>query len=121
MLRDMFVNPYSDNADMYSEDEKQQLLYILLRLFVVGGCMNQPDTEVKRYLTATRDLYKSLLTVFKSDSDGAVTVAGKAFDVRGLEGAAVFRTDDARNRMLVLLDPNKNIITVIKNEHKSYW
>ena len=121
MLRDMFVNPDSDNVDMYSDEEKSQLLYTLLKLFVVGGCMCQPETDIARYLEATRDLYKALLTVFKRDSDGALTVAGRCYNVTALDGASLHATDDARNSMIIIVDPKKNTCIVLKSTHKSFW
>ena len=77
LLNDLFVNPDSDNIDLFNNDEKNELLYQLMRIFVLGGEMSQPETNIERYLKATKDLYKSTLTVYRSEDKGEIVVAGK--------------------------------------------
>lgn len=65
LLRDLLVNPDSENAATFSLAEKSELLYQLFRILVVGGTLCQTDVDMKRYLDITKKLYKDLLTVFK--------------------------------------------------------
>lgn len=53
-LREMFLNADSENAAVYSESEKKEIIYKLLRLFAVGGSLCQPDHAIERYLELTK-------------------------------------------------------------------
>ena len=43
-LRDMLANDDSENASLYTEKEKNEFIFVLFRLLVLGGSMAQPDT-----------------------------------------------------------------------------
>jgi len=122
LLRDLFVNPYSENIDLYTEEEKDELIFHLLKVFVIGGDMCQQDDKIERYLKCTKDLYKALLTVFKSEDDGSFQVAGRVVELLEVEGVDLWAHESARNKMILVIDPKKNVVTVMKNgPHKSFW
>lgn len=64
-LREMLVNPDSENASVFSDSERRELLFRLFRLLVVGGAMCQPDTNTTRYFALTQALYRDTLTVYR--------------------------------------------------------
>ena len=47
-LREFLLNEESENASLYSQDEKKQLIFAIFRMFAVGGAMCQPDSNVQR-------------------------------------------------------------------------
>ena len=78
-LREMLVNPDSENASLFSDEEKKELAFQLFKLLVVGGSLCQPEHAVNkywirlnelffmycRYFEVTKDLYKELLVLYK--------------------------------------------------------
>ena len=44
------------------------------------------------------------------------------FDIKSCDGIELFPDEEnARNKLIVLVDPKKNIITILKNTHKREW
>ena len=120
LLRDVLINTDSDNFSLFSEDDKQQYIYQLFAMLVLGGAMCQSDVKTERYLNMTKGLYEDTLTVYK-DNEGKVVVSGKVFRVRAIGGARIFSSDSILNGMIVLIDPLKKYITVIKKDVKGFW
>lgn len=57
-LRELLVNPDSENADAFSEDQQQELLFHVFRALSVGGGVCQSDDNLEPYTVATKALYK---------------------------------------------------------------
>lgn len=57
-LRELLVNSDSENADTFSLDEQQELLFHVFRALCVGGGVCQPDDRLDAYTRATKTLYK---------------------------------------------------------------
>lgn len=48
-LREMLLNEMSDNAELFTADEKSELIFQLFKILSVGGALCQPDSDVSRY------------------------------------------------------------------------
>lgn len=57
-LRELLVNPESENADVFSADQTRQLLFHVFKTLCVGGGVCQPDDRLEAYTQATKALYK---------------------------------------------------------------
>lgn len=57
-LRELLVNTDSENADTFSEDQQQELLFHVFRALSVGGGVCQPDDNLEPYTIAAKALYK---------------------------------------------------------------
>jgi len=121
-LREVLLNPDSENASCFSESEKLELIYILFRLLVVGGSLCQPDDRLERYQTLTKGFYRDLLTVYKDDADN-IQVSGKVFKVNAVPGLCFYAHPDKElvNRFIVYVDPKKKSLVVVKNDYKPFW
>jgi hypothetical protein len=47
-LREMLLNEMSDNADLFTADDKNELMFQLFKILAVGGALCQPDNDVTR-------------------------------------------------------------------------
>lgn len=52
----------AEEYDTFSEEERDELLFRLFRLLVVGGALNQYEDSIGPYFDLTRDLYKDVVT-----------------------------------------------------------
>lgn len=114
------INEDSENAGVFTESEKSELIFQLFQMLVIGGAMSQPDDEVARYMDFTKKLYKSVLTVYRSvsmnyllnylyyyaepvkyccsessagteaEGEPVIRIAGKAFAVTNVAGLNMF-------------------------------
>ncbi|GMF13872.1 unnamed protein product [Phytophthora lilii] len=67
LLTEMLVNPDSDNCDVFSEtDQKEFIFHLFSALVIGGGALRQAHSRVQAYESATRALYRALLSVKKS-------------------------------------------------------
>ena len=121
LIRDLLVNPDSEHAGMYSEAERDEFLFRIFKILVIGGTMCQPETILEYYLSITKSIYKDIVTVFKNEKDGQVQISGKAFELSSVGGLQMFESSNPRNLMFVLVDPVKKYVTVVKNTHSALW
>lgn len=47
-LREMLINPDSENGCLFTEEQKNEFIYHMLKLVVVGGAMCQSEEKVRR-------------------------------------------------------------------------
>lgn len=57
-LRELLVNPDSENADVFSADQQKEVLFHVFRALSVGGGVCQPDDSLQPYTIAAKALYK---------------------------------------------------------------
>lgn len=58
-LRDLLVNPDSESAGLFSDEEQNEFIFHLFTLLCVGGGMCQSEDSVNGYLHVTKTLYKA--------------------------------------------------------------
>ena len=57
----MLLVPDSDNYDMFSEEERNEFLFVLFRHLCLGGAVCQFEDTVQPYLDTTKAIYKDLI------------------------------------------------------------
>lgn len=57
-LREVLVNPDSENADAFSPEQQHELIFHVFKALCVGGAVCQPDDRLEAYMQATKLLYK---------------------------------------------------------------
>jgi cilia- and flagella-associated protein 300 len=126
LIREFLVNPDSENSSLYTENERNELIFQLFQLLVIGGALCQADVQIDRYLHLTKAIYKELVTVYRSNNSNStneILVAGKAFRIRSINGIELFPENPISpyNVCLVILDPLKKHLHVVKNTFKNFW
>lgn len=126
-LREMLLNPDSENSHLFSEEEKREFVFKLFTLLCVGGALCQPEFKIERYLDFTKDLYKELLVLYRGAESREVEVACSVFEIDAVSGGAagevsMFQMSGrAQNRLLVSVDKLQKSITTIKVDHLPFW
>jgi hypothetical protein len=64
-LREMLVNPDSENCHLFEEGQKKEWIYHLLKLVCVGGAMCQAEDKFLEYKEVTKAIYKDTVSVQK--------------------------------------------------------
>jgi len=104
----------SEEFELFPAHTRQELLFQLFQLLVVGGSMNQWEDYVDKYIESTKLMYKDFVRVRKLPDSGRVEVATMAYKVTGVDGGGgeLFPTPQARNNVcLVLIDPIPRHVT----------
>lgn len=80
-LREMLTNRDSENIDVFTDEEKKELLFHIFKLIAVGGSMMQYEDCVEPYLDIAKGIYKDFLTVHRSQATGKVEIANRVYVV----------------------------------------
>jgi len=118
-LREMLLNPESENSDLFSEAEKNEFLFHILKLVCRGGSLMQAESHFANWKDMTKKLYKDFITVNRGEG-GAIEITSKVFKV---SGGGLFKLESRHNDLFVVIDgaPTNNLISVIKKDYKPFW
>ncbi|KAJ0407021.1 hypothetical protein ATCC90586_004815 [Pythium insidiosum] len=121
LLKEAFINPDSDNAELFTESEQSELILHLFRALVIGGSMCQSDEHLEPYLDMTRRFYKALVSVKKNAMDpSTIDVTSKVFAVDAAD-PAVFTSDSRFNSCFAIVDAKKRWVTVWHHTFEPFW
>lgn len=105
LVREAILMEESELYDAFSEQERKELLFRIFSHLVFGGASNQWEDHVEDYFKVTKEIYKDLLTVRRSDT-GDVEVLSEVASVVSLgDGGMLFRKDSPLNFCYVIYDP----------------
>ncbi|KAK0171719.1 hypothetical protein PV328_005137 [Microctonus aethiopoides] len=68
-LRGMLLDTDCDEYNLYSKDERDEFIFRLLQLLVLGGEYCQYEDNLNPYLEVTKSIYKDLVRVRKDETD----------------------------------------------------
>eukprot|EP00798_Chlamydomonas_sp_ICE-L_P027507 gene27507-2509_t len=112
MLREMLLSDESENADLYSDEEKAELLWKVFEALCLGGPCCQFEDRLEPYIEVTKKVYKELLAVQKN-SAGKVEVASSSWLLRSLEtdaGDKLFPAHSRNSFCFVTIDPLRRLV-----------
>lgn len=121
-LRKALIVEDSDNYSIFTDEEREELLFKLLQHFVVGGPYCQYEDNVQPYFDLVKGLYKDLLCVRKSKASGDIEVASSVYRVFSVEGDQdVFSKRSKHNLFFLCVDPVKRHVNVYYYAYTSFW
>ncbi|KAF4127277.1 hypothetical protein GN958_ATG23531 [Phytophthora infestans] len=124
LLTEMLVNPDSDNCDVFSEQDKQEFIFLLFSTLIIGGgALRQADSRVQAYENVTRELYRALVSVKKSiaDANGKrdIEITSRVYRV---SGDALFQASPSRfHSCFAVVDARKRWLTVWYCPFRASW
>lgn len=121
LIREVMLLEESELYDHFSEQERKEFLFRIFQHLIFGGASNQWEDHVEDYFKVTKDVYKDLLTVRRSDT-GDVEVVSTVASVLSLgEGGSLFPKDNPLNFCYVILDPLVRQLRVWYFGYRSIW
>ncbi len=119
-LREMLANPDSENASVFAEKEKGELIYHLLKVVCLGGSMCQAEDKFHEYKEMVKAMYRDLLSVQKTP-DNKVQIVSKAFHVDPWGESDLFKTKGQHNRFYVAADAGSKTLSVVYKPWVNFW
>lgn len=90
-LRKVLIMKESEKYDVFGDKDRVEFLFKVFTHITLGGPINQYEDEVKPYLSTSKLLYKTLLTVVKEPSTSKLSIASTVLNVRPkVDGEVVF-------------------------------
>jgi len=105
LIREVILCDESDLYDTFSEQDRKEFLFRIFSHLIFGGASNQWEDHVEEYFHVTKQVYKDLLSVRRSDT-GDVEVVSHVTSVRSLgHGGQLFPKESPLNFCYVIVDP----------------
>lgn len=105
-LRKLLLDEASEEWELFTESERSELIFRIMKALVVGGGMNQYDDQIEPYLNLTKAVYKDLVSVHKTAA-GTLQVGSLTFAVTDVAGSScsLFPRPSEHNFCYVTIDP----------------
>lgn len=120
MLTQMLVVEDSDHYCLFSEKDREQLLFKIFSNVCVGGGMSQFEDDVAPYLNATKSIYKELVSVRRNKSTQSVEVCSDVYRISASE-PSLFPNASDHNLCVASIDASKRQVTVFYSGWLSFW
>ncbi|KAG2500928.1 hypothetical protein HYH03_000755 [Edaphochlamys debaryana] len=125
LLRDLILNEESENAGLYGDGERDELLLRLFEHCVLGGATCQFEDKVEPYVETSKRLYKELVTAQKDPATGRIQVASAAYKVNALMGETgpleLFPTRSRQNFCYAAVDPLRRLVRIVYHAYIPFW
>jgi len=110
----------SDYYDLFSDSEREELLFRLFRHLCLGGEVCQYEDNIQPYLDITKDLYKEVLSVQKDPSTKELLITSHAYKVTSHDSSGPYFPSDRdhlQDFAYFIVDPLKRHVTVIYHRY----
>jgi len=110
-LRKMILSEDCINFEVFSDDDRLELMFRLFKMFVIGGPICQYEDNIDPYLNITKSLYKDLVCVQKNPNSEELIVISKVVQlsiVNEEKKKQVFPSgENEQNFAFLIIDPLK--------------
>lgn len=123
-LRGMLLDEESEEYGLYSEDEKNEFVFRIFQMLVLGGILCQFEDILQPYLDVTKSIYKDLIRVQKQNGSDNLVVSTLVLEVvaKDSKGQDYFpsNSNNRQNIAFLLIDANSHEITTFIHEYGGY-
>mmetsp|Transcript_52576 Transcript_52576/g.94644 ORF Transcript_52576/g.94644 Transcript_52576/m.94644 type:complete len:266 (-) Transcript_52576:98-895(-) len=121
LIREAILVDDSELYDTFSEQDRKEFLFRIFSHLQFGGAQNQWEDHVEDYFKATKEVYKDLLTVRRTDT-GDVEVVSTVASILSLgAGGSLFSKESRLNFCYVIHDPVVRHVKVWYFGFKPLW
>mmetsp|Transcript_2748 Transcript_2748/g.4028 ORF Transcript_2748/g.4028 Transcript_2748/m.4028 type:complete len:155 (-) Transcript_2748:55-519(-) len=117
-LREMLANPDSEYSELFKGSERKEFIFHLFSLLALGNGICQPDTNVKGYMEATKNLYKELVIVFRSLETKEPEIGSFVFFT---SDQSLFAHESRFNCMYVIVNTMKREVITLSKSFIPFW
>eukprot|EP00038_Savillea_parva_P027623 m.60679 g.60679 ORF g.60679 m.60679 type:complete len:266 (+) comp7969_c0_seq1:184-981(+) len=103
-----------DHYDIFSDADRNELLFKIFQHLTLGGPLNQYEDEIGPYFDTTKSFYKGLISVAKNPKTDKVQVTSVGCEIKAVDGrSSLFPQEDhPQNFMYVIINPTKREASV---------
>ncbi|KYM89672.1 Uncharacterized protein C11orf70 like protein [Atta colombica] len=123
-LRGMLLDEESEEYNLYSEYEKNEFVFRIFQMLVLGGTLCQFEDVIQPYLDITRKIYKDLIRVQKQNTSNDLFVSTLVLEVVAKDSTGQdyfpFDSSNRQNIAFLLIDANSREITTFIHQYGGY-
>ncbi|KXZ43271.1 hypothetical protein GPECTOR_96g737 [Gonium pectorale] len=125
LLREYLLNEDSENAGLYTDEERDELLWRLFEHMVLGGSCSQFEDKLEPYVETSKRLYKELVRAQKDPGSGKIQVASVVYKVNAVCAEsgpmALYPTSSRQNFFYAAIDPTQRLVKLLYHAYVPYW
>merc|ERR1719183_1385981 len=121
LVREAILLEESDLYDSFSDKDRKEFLFHIFKHIMFGGASNQWEDHVEDYFKVTKDVYKDLLTVQRSDTGDVEVLSTVASIVHLGEGGLLYPKENILNFCYVIFDPLMRHVKVWYFSYRPFW
>ncbi|XP_071952353.1 cilia- and flagella-associated protein 300-like isoform X2 [Antedon mediterranea] len=116
-LRKMLLVEDSDNYEIYTDQERDEFLFRLLKLICLGGPVCQYEDNIMPYFDTIKALYKNLISVQKDSKELLVSSIVYRFKGFDKDCMLVFpsNVEHEQNVAYAIIDPLKRHVAILQH------
>ncbi|KAJ3349479.1 hypothetical protein HDU83_000544 [Entophlyctis luteolus] len=121
-LRKCLLCSDSDNYTTFSDSDRQEFIFHIFKALCLGGQMCQYEDEIDAYLSATKKLYKDMVSVGK-DAAGRLYVTSRVFRIIGVDSSVspLFPLIHPQNFCYMSVDAGKRLVNILYHASSEYF
>ncbi|KAJ3252872.1 hypothetical protein HK103_001117 [Boothiomyces macroporosus] len=121
-LRKCLLMPEFKLYDTFSAKDRKEFIFHVFKAVCLGGRLCQYEDVLEPYLHATKNIYKDLITVAKSES-GKLKVASLVYKINDIESSVspLFPIQHPQNFCYVSIDPLRRHVNVFYHASDAYY
>ncbi|CAH8449161.1 unnamed protein product [Schistosoma turkestanicum] len=115
-LRECLLLADSDSYSIFTEKEREEFLFRLLKHICIGGELCQQEDEIKPYTDTVRKIYHDLICVQRNPDSKAIEIVSHVYEVRAYDDRnnLVFPSNEEHLNTFsyAIVDPSKKNIII---------
>ncbi|XP_043466821.1 cilia- and flagella-associated protein 300-like isoform X2 [Leptopilina heterotoma] len=119
-LRVMLLNESSDEYGLYTQNEREEFIFVIFQMLVLGGILCQYEDNIQHYLDTTKTIYKDLISVEIQEETHElhVTTMVMKVEVKNSRGESYFPRNPSHKQNLgfLLIEPSSRQITTVLHQ-----
>ena len=136
--RQLILKEESEHYEIFSQNERDELLFLIFKALVLGGSLCQYENQLTPYLDVTRIFYKTLVrfkkklkknfmrfffvnSAKKDAASNSVFIEGYAYEIEEIGKNRVKEKDHPQNFVYVTVSPGGRTVHVLANRWEKYW
>ncbi|PNW75890.1 hypothetical protein CHLRE_12g556300v5 [Chlamydomonas reinhardtii] len=124
-LRELILVEESEHAALFSEAERDELLWRLFEHVVLGGACCQFEDKVEPYVETSKRLYKELVCAQKDPATGKVQTVSAVYKINSIQGDSgpleLYPSRSRQNFCYAAVDPVRRIVKILYHAYVPYW
>ncbi|XP_026826508.1 cilia- and flagella-associated protein 300 isoform X2 [Ooceraea biroi] len=123
-LRNMLLNEEAEEYNLYSEEERNEFLFRIFQILVLGGTLCQFEDTLQPYLNVTKSIYKDLIRVQQQSNTNNLVVDTLVLEViaKDHRGQEYFPSNSShrQNVAFLLIHTKTREITTFVHQYGGY-
>ncbi|XP_058804305.1 cilia- and flagella-associated protein 300-like [Phymastichus coffea] len=123
-LRGMLLDEECDQYNLYSAKEREEFIFRIFEMLILGGALCQYEDELKPYLDVTKKIYKELVRVRKQEESCDLSIGTTVLQVvaKDSQGEAFFPANPGHRQNIgfLLIDGSGRQITTLLHQFGSF-